>query len=424
MPTNLFAHGLSVGALVVATVSFLLTYLLHSTILLGGAWLVGRFVRLSEAARHALWQVALVGGVLTAALQIVMPREPLAGQIRLPVSRVEQTSKARMVVVAPPSEERTVTVIAPASRATSQPVEPVFFARSVSPSMVVGPWSRPLFLVWAIGAGLALLWLAIAYSRTTRALGERVDITDSTLADPLRALVRRAGVQRRVRLSWSARLVSPVALPGGEICLPRRALVTLEPAAVESMLAHELAHVVRRDPEWLVAAHVIGALFFFQPLNRLALRRLRETAEFLSDDWAIERTGAPVVLAKCLASVAEWLTAPAQLAPAISMVERQGSPLTRRVRRILYGAQRGVDPDGLRALVLGSVALLVLATAAPRVTVPATMTNQVAVWVGRFDPPIAAPFGARRGSALRARLIADDSIGTRIFVTRAPVVAQ
>ena len=39
------------------------------------------------------------------------------------------------------------------------------------------------------------------------------------------------------------------------------------------MLAHEIAHLVRRDPQWLVLARAIEMVFFFQPLNRLARRR-------------------------------------------------------------------------------------------------------------------------------------------------------
>lgn len=57
--------------------AFLLTYTLHSTLLLGGAWLVSRRL----AGRHAaleewIWRGALVGGMLTAALQLSLPERP------------------------------------------------------------------------------------------------------------------------------------------------------------------------------------------------------------------------------------------------------------------------------------------------------------------------------------------------------------
>src|SRR5256884_8916222 len=75
------------------------------------------------------------------------------------------------------------------------------------------------------------------------------------------------------------------------------------------MLAHELAHLARRDSLWLAGASLIERFFFFQPLNRLARRELETTAEYLSDEWATRKTGSPVALAKCLATVAEWIQA-------------------------------------------------------------------------------------------------------------------
>jgi hypothetical protein len=211
-----------------------------------------------------------------------------------------------------------------------------------------------------------------------------------------------------VRLSWSPTLASPVAMIGGEVCVPRRALVALDANAVEGMLAHELAHVVRRDPEWLAGFHLLSALLFFQPLNRLALRRLRESAEYLSDDWAVARTGAPVALAKCLASVAEWLTATPRITLATAMVERRGSPLTRRVRRILGRDRAARDPQGWRTLAVAAVALLALTAAAPRVSVPKIAhRDELAMWVGqlRTSGVAAATFtariDARRNGAIR-----------------------
>src|SRR2546429_8130729 len=75
------------------------------------------------------------------------------------------------------------------------------------------------------------------------------------------------------------------------------------------MLAHELAHLARRDSLWLAGASLIERCLFFQPLNRLARRELETTAEYLSDEWATRKTGSPVALAKCLATVAEWIQA-------------------------------------------------------------------------------------------------------------------
>ncbi len=61
-------------------VAWLLTYLLHSTLLLGLAWLVSKpLARWSVAAEEAVWKIALVGALVTASLQVAAGWEPAAG---------------------------------------------------------------------------------------------------------------------------------------------------------------------------------------------------------------------------------------------------------------------------------------------------------------------------------------------------------
>jgi beta-lactamase regulating signal transducer with metallopeptidase domain len=215
-----------------------------------------------------------------------------------------------------------------------------------------------------------------------RALGSRTSLDRTPVGYRLRALLARAGVDRSVDLTCSSAIASPVALPGDEVCLPRPALLELQPEEQDSMLAHEVAHLLRRDPQWLVLARAIELVFFFQPLNRLARRRMQEVAEYLCDDWAVARTRRPVVLAKCLAAVAEWvgrapIASTSRLHPMSAMVESRGSPLVRRVGRIL-GARRAPDARTPRAAVAASVGTLaLLAGVVPRVSVahPALSVN-------------------------------------------------
>jgi len=63
--------------------SWLLTYLVHSTLLLLAAWLITSWSRTSDTVRDILWKCALVGGLVTATVQMAVAREPLGGQLRL-----------------------------------------------------------------------------------------------------------------------------------------------------------------------------------------------------------------------------------------------------------------------------------------------------------------------------------------------------
>jgi hypothetical protein len=147
---------------------------------------------------------------------------------------------------------------------------------------------------------------------------------------------------------------------------------------MESILAQELAHLVRRDPSWLTIARVIEAVFFFQPLNRLARRRMQEAAEFASDAWASTRVARPLDLAHCLARVAEWTIASPRL-PVPAMAERRGTVLVRRVERLTTGRVVHETAPGRTARLAAVGALVALTLLAPRAAVGADRTRDAAM---------------------------------------------
>jgi hypothetical protein len=119
---------------------------------------------------------------------------------------------------------------------------------------------------------------------------------------------------------------------------------------------------------------VVETVLFMQPFNRLARHRLQEVAEFLCDDWAVSRMSQPVTLAKCLAAVAEWVgKAPKvrtpRLQPMSAMAESVGSPLVRRVGRILDGRHVRRERMPRYTFALSATALVGLIALAPRISV-------------------------------------------------------
>src|SRR3954464_4435087 len=52
-----------------SVLAWLLTYVIHSTVLLGIAWLVTRRGRLEPAASDLVWKVALLAGLVTGTIQ-------------------------------------------------------------------------------------------------------------------------------------------------------------------------------------------------------------------------------------------------------------------------------------------------------------------------------------------------------------------
>jgi hypothetical protein len=57
-------------ALAEASAAWLLTYVIHSTLLLGAAWLASSRLIRSNVLRDLLWKAALVGGLITATAQV------------------------------------------------------------------------------------------------------------------------------------------------------------------------------------------------------------------------------------------------------------------------------------------------------------------------------------------------------------------
>jgi len=346
-----------------STAGWLLTYLLHSTVILVAVWLIASRRRVSDTVREILWKSALLGGIVTATAQTVVAREPLAGQLRLAPRTTGSVAPAMHLAV-------------PGNVLDARP-------RFVLLRPSGTRWTNVLVVFWLATAGGGLLLLTLGHARALDGLGSRTSLDGTPVGNRLRVLLARAGVDRPVELSCSSAIASPVALIGEEVCLPRRALLELQPEEQDSMLAHEVAHIVRRDPQWLVLARAIEMVFFLQPLNRLARRRMQEVAEYLCDDWAVARTRRPLVLAKCLATVSEGVgRAPAvttpRLHPMSAMVETGGSPLVRRVGRIL-GVRTAPYARTPRAAFAASVcALAVLAGVAPRVSVarPAITANR------------------------------------------------
>jgi len=360
-----------------AALAWLLTYALHSTLLLGAAWLICSrgWVR-SVRVKETLWRTALLGGLFSASVQTAMEAEPLGGLFVL--ENVSDTTEVEPAPIAPgPVIDHSRT------GALSGPVALPFRGGATSPKTATGTlagsqsagfvWTEWALLGWALGGVALLCLLALASRRLRLRLAGRRLVAEGPLTERLEHLRVRAGLRRRVRLSVSEHLRAPVALGTlrPEICLPPRALDSISGELQECMLAHELGHLRRFDPFWLELGRTLETLLFFQPLNRLARRRLAECAEFLCDEWAVEQTGDPVSLARCLTEVAQWLVGDRRPLPVCAMTDLR-SPLGERVERILDEERPADRTPGwlppLGAGLLSATAMLAPGFAAPAAT--------------------------------------------------------
>jgi len=315
---------------------WLATYAVHSTVLILGVFLLERARLLVERdVREWAWRVALFGGLATAALQVAASRDgetlirSLASAATstteelLPVVADESPAHEPALVAAPHSarvdesgtallDGRVASMDAGARRgeiapvvAESDAVEAPAELPRLPPTIVLPRTVSALIPVaaWLALAASGCLLLILQFRALRRRYGASARVPDAEVVAEVSRLARDAGVVV-AELRCTEHVASPLVLPPATLCLPAWALDQLDATQRRAMLAHEIAHLARRDPWWRLAETLLSRLMFFQPLNRLARRRLEHLAELACDDWAARRADARA-LAQCLAACGE-----------------------------------------------------------------------------------------------------------------------
>lgn len=361
----------------VATAGWLLTYLLHSLGWLGLARVLdGRSrVRRSPRLRSAVWTAAVAGGLLTASVQTatglgpgpvvdVAESEKLVAELPSPVGTAPDArgSRAGGARVVEPTAERgsaggeDATVASAAEPAWRSPHRPADF-RSWLHGVQHG-WPFLLALTGLAGGLVGLLVRGLQWVRLRRRLAGRTRIRGGPVRAELDDLARSVGFDAPVVLSRSPSIGVPLALPGGEICLPDGLLDRLDAEARRAVLAHELAHLQRRDPALLLVLSTIEAVLFFQPLNRIARKRIVAASERISDD-RVRDQGLGPALADGLVAAAERL----RDGPRAAAAGLASSPdVGRRVARLLETPAERAPDRGSPTLAAAAGVLLGLGT--------------------------------------------------------------
>jgi HEAT repeat protein/beta-lactamase regulating signal transducer with metallopeptidase domain len=381
-----------------ALVSWLLTYLIHSSILLAAAAVVAWRFAEQHAWLDVAWKGAVIAPLLTASIQPGLTAASLGS--RWSIASAPAASAVGAAVPAPheiaPPETARPQVTEPASRSSvDRTVLP-----AAAPAAVAEPRDRPQWpsIVgrWPLLAAFA--WLAIATATAARYLARLRaayrDLASGTAVTAMEVVQRACGdavAPESIAFTVSDRCAVPLAMAGRRIVLPER-LFELDAEQQRAALAHEVAHVVRRDPEWRIGMDLLERVLFFQPLNRLARARLSDAAEFLCDQWAVRQTQSPLALARCLSEVASWSTGD-RPAAGISAMARGDSAMVRRVTHILNGA---AEPAWRPRVWWLAVPIVLVSVAAPRVTA-GSAAEAVIVKVPLSAGATSAPVGAVPG---------------------------
>lgn len=191
-----------------------------------------------------------------------------------------------------------------------------------------------LITLWFLGIlVLTLRFLgSLAYTQRLK----RHKVVDITMEweETLKGISNKIGLEKRVRLLES-KLVSVPMVVGylkPVILLPIGALTGLSTHQLESILAHELAHIYRKDYLVNIFQTVVEILFFYHPGIWWMSARIREEREHCCDDIAVQINENSLVYAKALTTLGELqVNAPALVMAATG----SNGVLFKRIKRLL-----------------------------------------------------------------------------------------
>jgi len=322
-----------------ARVTLAITWQLAALALLAVA--CERLLRLRHSrVRHGLWWLVLAAPLVLAPARLCLDRHRVALQVPRPVVEVVEAALAPGLST---SASAPASHVAPSSSRAAGPRSPLEI--------------RTLFfLLWLVCCALLLLRLAAGHVCAWRLIARSAPVQQPRALEVLYRLQRDARLRRPIALRTSAHLPSVVlyGLFRPVILLPEAWLADLEESDLRSLLAHELAHIRRRDVLANSAQRLLEALLFFHPGAWAASRRIALAREELCDDWALRQTSTRSRYARALALAAE--RARLRLAPATLGLAEDRFTLLRRVEVIMR--EEGVRKVGRMTLGVLSAALL------------------------------------------------------------------
>jgi beta-lactamase regulating signal transducer with metallopeptidase domain len=312
--------------------------LIKGTVILLLAGLVARLLRGSSAAtRHTVWAAAVCVLAILPLLSSAWSHRPMSGL---------------HLVVAPSASSQSVPPVAHGQAASPEPSAQgterfgaVLTARAntVTRNWHLGPTSRTsLFVVAGV---LGLLWLSVLLTNLSRIglhliriqglSGRARDHSGTELGRLTDSLSGQLRIRARVRVLVSDE--TSVPLTWGM----RRPVVVLPAAAtswdehrLRAVLLHELAHVARRDYLLHMLVHAVEALYWLNPLTRIASRRLSVERERACDDFVLRAGTGSCEYAEHLLAVASSIRGEPSLS-AVSLAMARRSTLATRVKDVL-----------------------------------------------------------------------------------------
>jgi beta-lactamase regulating signal transducer with metallopeptidase domain len=257
-------------------------------------------------------------------------------------------------------------------------------------------WALPL---WA--AGVAIFSLRPVWSLTRiYALRRRGTAPEAWISELALGVAKRTGLTRAFRILISTISETPAVIGWLRpvILLPAATVAGLTTEQLETVLAHEIAHIRRHDYLVNLLQVLVETLLFYHPAVWWVSFCIRRERELCCDDEVVRFAGDALCYARALTTLERLRSATPALA-----VGSAGGELSYRIRRLVGDAQP--QPDRWPAILALGLALL-CATACARWARTPQATDAVTVEVTADDKGVVTGARVLSGPAdLRARAL-------------------
>lgn len=234
--------------------------------------------------------------------------------------------------------------------------------------------------LWGLGVLALVLHLAGGYLYNQRLKVHRIQSLPETWNNRLEDFCRQSGINTSIKLVESALVKVPMTIGHFKpvILFPLGMVTGLPQDQVEALLAHELAHILRRDYLVNLLQHLVDILFFYHPGVRWISTRVRAEREHCCDDIAVSLSGDSLKVARALTNIQDYTMGTPFPALAAAGKRTGAYGLLARVKRLLRPAVAvpgwSTGAICVSVLVVGLLTLAVSTNAAAAFSQDATAT--------------------------------------------------
>lgn len=195
-------------------------------------------------------------------------------------------------------------------------------------------WSGYMMISWLSGVMVAAVWYLLTVVAMRRVTGTGTG-AGFRLESVARSIAGEMGVSRKYRLKISSRVAAGVTagIMNPVVILPISSTGWSE-EKLRLVLAHEMAHVMRRDGIIELMVNLATLMYWFNPLVWFAARRIRIERERDCDNAVLNRGVKPSQYASLLMGIATDLQSRAKPVLEAAMIS-QGSRLKDRLMCVL-----------------------------------------------------------------------------------------